>query len=135
MAVTRDVPCAFVVSDFGFTDVARGEPLAEGLIAAPERRSLGTGLALARLLGPGGMLRFVRQPWITARVINPVGAVIPGNAAAQTFTAPGRTVLRAFDPAADRLAILAPEYAGLDFRPDFVELMQPFRFVYLEPGG
>jgi hypothetical protein len=121
--------------DFAFTDAARGETLAEGHVSAPGRGSLGAGLALARLLGPGGMLRFARQPWITARVINPAGAVIPGNAAAQTFTAPGRTVLRYFDPAADRLAILAGAYAGLDFTPGFVEIMQPFRFVYLEPGG
>jgi hypothetical protein len=120
--------------DFAFTDATSGAALAEGRIAAPGRRSLGAGLALARLLGAGGILRFVRQPWIAARVINPVGAVIPGNAAAQTFSAPGRTVLRFFDTAADRLAIQTKAYAGLDFTPTFVEFMQPFRFVYLEPG-
>ena len=121
--------------DFAFTDAARGETLAEGHLGAPGRRSMGAGLALARLLGPGGLWRFARQPWIAARVINPVGAVIPGNAAAETFSAPGRTVLRIFDAAADRLAIPAGAYAGLDFTPGFVEVMQPFRFVYLEPEG
>lgn len=114
------------------TDAA-GARLVEGRLHEAPRPSPRIGWTLMRLLGPGAALRLLRQPYLGAKVVNPIGSVLPYNADAQTFVAADTPVVQLFDPAVDALALEGAAPPALDLQPDFVEHFAPFRFVYLMP--
>lgn len=66
-------------------------------------------------------------------VVNPVGHGLERNAAADTFTEAGSSVIRYFYPARERWVLGAPQYRGLQFKPRFCQYMEGFKFVYLFP--
>jgi hypothetical protein len=55
------------------------------------------------------------------------------NAAAESFTKNDVNLVRYFDSSLDELSFGDTQYASLDFRPQFVQYMRGFKFVYLEP--
>jgi hypothetical protein len=64
--------------------------------------------------------------------LNSVDVLLDLNAAARTFTSNAVTVLRYFDPRADRLDFGDTPYRTLRFTPHFVQYMVGFKFVYLQ---
>ena len=67
------------------------------------------------------------------KVVNPIGEVLQRNADARTISDPGDAATHLFDPARESVEILAAPYAGLGFRPAFVQHMRGFKMAYLEP--
>lgn len=118
---------------FSVTDKATNVPIVEGRIDRPHRPSLRASLALASRLGLRRLVDIARQPWIAMPVLNPVGEVLPRNAAAETFTKSEVSVLRYFDARRDHLALGDTRYRSLQFQPQFVQFMDGFKFVYLFP--
>jgi hypothetical protein len=66
-------------------------------------------------------------------VVNPIGADLARNVAADSFTKAQTSVLRYFDPTTDRLVFGDTPYRRLQFQPQFVQAMTGFKFVYLFP--
>lgn len=118
---------------FSIKDQASKAPVVEGCVHRPRRPSLSANLALLVRLGLRRLMALARQPWIRMPVVNPVGARLQCNAAAESFTKPATNVLRYFDPARDRLVFGANRYRELDFQPQFFQFMDGFKFVYLFP--
>lgn len=117
---------------FHFQDEA-GKLLLEGEVHSATRTSAQAGWSLFRLLGLRQTLRAFSQPYLEAKVVNPVTEALPYNADAQSFLAADAPAVRFFEPASDRIAFGEDYRNAFDFRPQFVEHFSPFRFVYLEP--
>ncbi|WP_127998116.1 hypothetical protein [Piscinibacter defluvii] len=120
--------------DFAVHDAATRTPVVEGHLERVQRPSLRANLALVARLGLWRLAAIARQPWLRVPVLNPVGERLPRNAAADSFTKADRSVLRLFDPERDRLAFGDRRYRALDFRPQLVQFMEGFKFVYLAPA-
>lgn len=118
--------------EFDFKDAAGGGLLA-GRVAQARRAGAQATWTLMRALGIGRTLAVGRQPWLGLRVANPIGAGLSRNALAQTYTKNDTNVVRYFDRGADQLALSAPPYPAVDFRPECVQYMDGFKFVYLPP--
>lgn len=73
------------------------------------------------------------EPYLAAKVVNPVGDVLPYNADAQSYLAADVPVVQFFDPVADKIAFNAAHSEQFNFQPHFVEHFALFRFVYLQP--
>ncbi len=84
-------------------------------------------------LGFGEANRVANEPWVEMKVINPIG-LRPGNDAAQSANHNAVNALRYFDPRTESLALGGPDYAAVDFRPDYVQHMDGITFVYLDPA-
>jgi hypothetical protein len=119
---------------FLIADDRTGVPVLEGRIDRPWRSSLLANLALAARLGLRRMFRLARQPWIRVPVLNPVSEALPRNAVAETCTTAESSALRYFDAARDRLAFGATRYRRLQFQPQFVQYLDGFKFVCLNPS-
>lgn len=107
--------------------------LCEGDVRITRRASLQAGWALLRQFGLRQTLRAFSQPYLEAKVVNPISESQPYNADAQSFLAADSPIVRFFEPAADRFAFGEAYRNAFDFRPQFVEHFSPFRFVYLQP--
>ncbi len=118
---------------FRVADRVACTPVLEGAIEWPRRTSLRAGWELLRRLGIRRLSAVARQPWIRMPVLNPVGAGLARNAAADSFTKAETSALRHFDPSRDTLVLHEPRYRALDFSPLFVQAMDGFKFVYLAP--
>ena len=112
---------------------ADGGLLLEGEVGEAKRPSPKVGWSLTRLLGLRQTIKSLSAPYLAAKVVNPIGEVIPVNADAQSYLAADAPVVQFFDPATDRLVIHHAETAELNFQPQFIEHFEPFRFVYLNP--
>lgn len=97
------------------------------------RASLRATLEFASRIGFGEAQRLAARPWVEMKVVNPIGPR-PHNDAALTGTHNTVNVLRAFDPRREALTLSGPGYVDLDFRPTYVQQMEGFRFVYLDPA-
>ncbi|MBL8093566.1 MAG: hypothetical protein JNL73_05315 [Anaerolineales bacterium] len=97
------------------------------------RASLRASFEFANRLGFGEAQRLAARPWVEMKVVNPIG-LRPHNDAALTGTHNAVNVLRGFDPRRESLTLSGPGYAGLDFRPTYVQQMEGFLFVYLDPA-
>ena len=117
---------------FHFANEA-GEPIFEGQVCEATQTSPKVGWSLMRLLGLRQTIRALRQPYLEAKVVNPISDVLPYNADAQSFLASDPPIVQFFDPATDGMNIYHSETAVLNFQPYFVEHFAPFRFVYLHP--
>ena len=112
-----------------------GEPLFEGQVREAGQVSPPVGWSLLRLLGLPHTIRAFRQPYLEAKVVNPIGEVIPYNADASTYLAADSPVVQFFSPATDAITIHHPGLAAVNFQPHFIEHFAPFRFVYLQPAA
>jgi hypothetical protein len=119
--------------DFHFTDAQSGQPVFRGRTRYQPRATSRVGLALMRQLGLEGIHKLATNPWVTLKVINPIGPHIPANHEALTFTENKQNLLRYIDPNQDTLEFADPRYQALQFQPQFVQQMHGFRFVYLNP--
>ena len=117
---------------FHFTNEA-GELLFAGNVREARQPSPRVGWALFRLLGLRQTRRALAQPFLEAKVVNPVGDVVPYNADAQSYLAADQPIIQFFDPATDNITFNQTEAAQFEFQPHFVEHFAPFRFVYLQP--
>ncbi len=118
---------------FHFTDAQTGQPIFRGQTLYQPRATSRVGLALMRQLGLEGIHKLASDPWVTLKVINPVGPQIAGNYEALTYTENKQNLLRYIDPNHDTLEFADPRYQALQFQPQFVQQMHGFRFVYLNP--
>ena len=117
---------------FHFADEA-GEPIFEGKVREATQASPKVGWSFLRLLGLRQTLRAFRQPYLEAKVVNPISEILPHNADAQSFLASDPPIVQFFDPTTDTITIHHPKAANLNFQPHFIEHFAPFRFVYLQP--
>lgn len=118
---------------FEFTDAETGRAVARGNVRAHARPPMAAMAGLTRSLGLALTLRAAGLKVIETTVVNPVSPALGRNADAQTFAASASIVAQLFDPADDRLEVLDPTYAALDFRPTFIEHLRGFKMVYLNP--
>jgi hypothetical protein len=117
---------------FHFSD-ATGQFLFAGHVSEVKRASPRVGLSLMRLLGFRQTVRALRQPYLEARVVNPIGDAFPYNGDAQSYLASDSPIVQFFDPANDRITFSTTESQKFGFEPHFIEHFEPFRFVYLQP--
>jgi hypothetical protein len=108
------------------------EGILEGEIHTLASTAPGMGIALMKSLGWQGMKAFLSQSYLSTQALNRVGK-FQNNASAQTFTHNDKVILQAFDEKRDRLTISHPDYSQIDFHLSFVERMEGFKFVYLNP--
>lgn len=118
---------------FNIADSATGQPILAGTIAQPQRPSWRAGFGLMGQVGFARGMALAQKPWVSLNVLNPVGVRLNRNAAAESFTKNDVNNVRYFDPRADKLTFGPTPYAALDFVPQFVQYMEGFKFVYLEP--
>lgn len=118
---------------FEFTDVGTGRAVARGDVREHARPPASAMLALTRSLGITLTARAAGMKVIETKVVNPISPVLPRNADAATYAASASIVAQVFEPGRDRLDVMAPAYAALDFRPTFIEHMRGFKMVYLNP--
>lgn len=118
---------------FYFEDAQSGQPVLRGRAHYQPRAASRVGLALMRQLGLEGIHKLAANPWVSLKVINPIGPHLAGNYEAMTYTENKQNLLRYSDPSQDRLEFADPRYQALQFQPQFVQQMSGFRFVYLNP--
>ncbi len=114
-------------------DAAGNASLLTGTLHKPGRTSLRATLALAGQLGWRKTMQVNQQPWVEMKVVNPVGVDLSRNAVAQAMNKNATNTIRYFAPANDSLTIHQSPYSALDFRPQVVQHMSGFKFVYLNP--
>lgn len=117
---------------FRFTD-QNGHRIVEGQVGTHRRTSPRVGWALFRLLGLRKTLQAISQPYLGAKVVNPISDLFPYNGDAQTYIASDASTVQLFDAATDAITFGETASARFDFQPQFVEQFAPFRFVYLQP--
>lgn len=118
---------------FEFSDMKTEQALLSGEFNRPPRTGMSAGLSMLGYFGFGGVMRLGNMPWITAQVVNRVGAVIPHNANAQAHLAADSLVVQLVDNQTGSFEIEHPVYASWQITPQFVEHMNGFKFVYLNP--
>ena len=118
---------------FHFQDQATGKPIFSGQINNPQKASFATTMALMGQIGLRATWEVTRQPWVSMKVVNPVGVMLNRNAIAQAYTKNDVNVVRYFDPRQDQLHIEDALYRSLQFTPYCVQYMDGFKFVYLDP--
>lgn len=114
-------------------DVATGAPLLTTRLSKPNRAGIAATFGLLGQLGLARAIKVNRQPWVEMRVVNPLGVRLDRNSTATACASNSTNRLRTFDPSVDELELRAEAYASLDFRPQFVQHMTGFTFVYEEP--
>lgn len=118
---------------FAVSDKASLSRVVEGRLHRHRHASPLASLALATRLGVRRLAALSKQPWIAVPVLNPVGAILDRNAAADTYTACRSSAIRYFDRTRDRLVFGDTPYRHLQFQPRFFQYMDGFRFVYVQP--
>ena len=104
-----------------------------GQVHDQKRTEPAVGWSLFRLMGLRQTTRAFSQPYIGAKVVNPISENNRVNADAQSFLAADSPVVQLFNTAADDISF-NPQQAGIfNFQPQFIEHFAPFRFVYLMP--
>jgi hypothetical protein len=114
-------------------DVESGKLLLNSKLSKPTHASVGATFALLGQLGLGRTLHISRQPWVEMQIVNPLGVKLAHNGTAMAYTSNAANRVRYFEPKHDRLRLEVDSYTTLDFRPDFVQHMAGFKFVYREP--
>ena len=117
---------------FHFVDEAE-QLIFEGHIHVDKATAPKTGWQMFRLLGLGNTLKAFSQPYLGAKVVNPISDDFPYNGDAQSYVSSDTPVVQLFDATTDSINIAHPILADVDFQPQFVEHFEPFRFVYLQP--
>src|SRR5215471_9815310 len=118
---------------FSFSDKSSREPLLSGTFPNCARFSMRATWDAMTQIGLRGMWTMARQPWVGLQILNPTGVSLPRNAVAESFTKNDTNLVRYFDPSSDELSFGSTPYGSLDFKPQFVQYMTGFKFVYLEP--
>jgi len=117
---------------FDFHDSVAGGSILSGDLL--KRVSLRAAWDLVSHLGLRRTVAIARQPWIKLAILNPTGVLLSTNEVAESYTKNQKNLVRYFDEGKDRLEFGDTPYARLGFEPQFVQDMEGFRFVYLNPG-
>jgi len=118
---------------FAFADKGTRQPLLSGTFPNCARLSMRATWDAMGQIGFRRAWAMARQPWVGLQILNPTGVSLPRNAVAESFTKNDLNLVRYFDPSTDELSIGSTPYAWLGFKPQFVQYMTGFKFVYLEP--
>jgi hypothetical protein len=110
-----------------------GELLFAGQVREDKQTSPRVGWALFRLLGLRHTWQAFSQPYLGAKVVNPVSDRFPFNGDAESFLAADAPIVQFFDATTDIIDFGGAVANDFGFEPHFVEHFSPFRFVYLEP--
>ena len=110
-----------------------GEAIVSGKVRIPKRSDAGLMWRIMRALGLRGVWHAGMNKVSQATVINRKSPVMPYNGRAQTFTAPDKVVVTAFDPEKDEIETASGPLAANGFTPHILQHLWPFRFVYLHP--
>ncbi|MDY6892770.1 MAG: hypothetical protein SVO26_03520 [Chloroflexota bacterium] len=78
-------------------------------------------------------MRLSRQPRLGMRIVNPLGVSLSRNATAQASTVHDTAAVRFTNERDDKLVFGGNHYANLDLKPQFVQYLEGFKFVYLNP--
>jgi hypothetical protein len=119
--------------EFTFEDGANRQPLISGRLPKCTRFSMRATWDATSQIGFRRVWAMARQPWVSLQILNPTGVLLPRNAVAESFTKNDVNLVRYFDPSNDELVFGDTQYASLGFKPEFLQYMRGFKFVYLEP--
>lgn len=120
--------------EFIFKDKATGRLILSGSTRKYQKTSLRTTLALLSKFGLKKLLDANQRPWINMQVVNPLGVGLNQNLAARTYNNNNATAVRYYEPRKSRLQYGETDYKSLNFIPQFVQYMDGFKLVYLQPG-
>jgi hypothetical protein len=118
---------------FTFWDERNRQPVLSGTLFDLDKASLRASWNVMRQVGFRHSLALARRPWMNLQILNPVGVCLNRNAAAQSFTKNDLNRVRYFTEQTDTLEFGHTPYSRLNFRPQFVQYMKGFKFVYLQP--
>jgi hypothetical protein len=118
---------------FDFKGGVAGEAIITGRLPNPRRPSLRANWELMSSIGLRRSWAVYQQPWIDLRIVNPTGIGLNRNAVAETFTKNQTYTVRYFSNATDKLEFGETAYGRVNFKPEFVQYMTGFKFVYLMP--
>ena len=119
--------------EFAIHDTETGVPVLSGEVQAPRQAGWRATADLMARIGLRRLWASAAQPWVTMRVVNPIGAGLERNAVAQAFNQNSVNRVRYFGPETGTLEFGATPYRALQFAPQFVQYMEGFKFVYLKP--
>lgn len=120
---------------FDVRDVATSRPVMDGSLRLQRHNQVRATWSLMRLVSLKTMLANLTAPYTPLRVVNPVTAMLPQNGVAMTYAKSQTNLLRYYAPATDNLRFGGAPFDQLDFRPTYVQQMEGFRFVYLDPSA
>lgn len=118
---------------FDFRDSATGRPILAGTLPQLKKVSLRATWDLLAQLGFRRSWEFARKPWVGLQILNPTGVVLDENSVAESFTKNDINLVRYFNSDSDHLEFGNTPYAALNFKPQFAQYMEGFKFVYLHP--
>ncbi len=121
------------VKKFRFAD-ADNQLIFEGRVREDKRTSPQMGWQLFRLMGLRNMMQLLSEPYLGAKVVNPISDAIPFNGDAQSYVAADSPVVQGWNNQTDHITFGQAQMADLNFQPQFIEHFAPFRFVYLQPN-
>jgi len=117
-----------------FLDKTDGQCIITGEFQRFGKASMQANIQMIKQIGLMRMLRLVQQPWVSMQILNPRGVRLAHNATAHAYTKNKKDTITLFDYQKSVLTIDDPKYADLGFRPQFVQYMEGFKFVYLAPA-
>ena len=118
---------------FDFKDGASGRAIIAGRLPNPERASLRANWEMMSNIGFRRIWTLYQQPWMGLRILNPTGIGLNRNGVAETFTKNQTIAVRYFCNKTDTLEFGEATYGCVNFKPEFVQYMTGFKFVYLMP--
>jgi hypothetical protein len=119
---------------FGFKDGAGVRAIIMGRLPNPERASLRANWEMMSSIGFRRLWALYQQPWMRLRILNPTGIGLNRNAVAETFTKNKTNAVRYFFcNTRDTLKFGETTYGLANFKPEFVQYLTGFKFVYLMP--
>jgi hypothetical protein len=116
---------------FAVSDKRSGGLILKGEIHNPQRAAFTANFGMLALVGFGPLQAAANLPWLPLHIVNPV-AVSGRNSVAESFTKNDKNIIRYFG-GDDVLIFGDTPYRGLGFKPQFVQFMDGFKFVYLNP--
>lgn len=119
--------------NFAFADAGTGQSILSGKLAHVSQPSLSANMQLMSLVGFSPLMALGRAPWLSMKVVNPIGVQLDRNAIAMAYTKPATTNIRASDSHNPVLSFGDTPYSGLGFQPRLVQFMTGFKFVYMDP--
>jgi hypothetical protein len=118
---------------FTFRDDKNCQPVLSGTFFDLDKTSLRASWDVMKQIGVRRSWALARLPWMNLQILNPVGVGLNRNAVAQSFTKNDLNRVRYFTEQTDALEFGDTAYSRLNFRPQFVQYMKGFKFVYLQP--
>lgn len=119
--------------EFSCLDAKTQKPLLEGIFKDIDRPSLRASFDFVGQLGLMETFKTGRLPWIRMEIVNPIGVVLTQNRVAKAYTKNDVNVIQYFNSERHSLHFGDTPYAQLDFKPQVIQYMDGFKFVYLNP--